>query len=250
MLIDEKRGIEEAYTSAMSTSNLRVEADRRGDADIIIASGWSQGRIGGALMRLHTEYDASEKPRTLSLEFFMPDMVKKAAAVAKDGKVSREEMGRLRKAASRMAHEFNLNQLRIFLGKLKALSDVRTQTTLELVKRGVDDAEAVGVEIVRWWLNQTCHVCRGTKFQTVEGTGRHNGKACVACYGTGKSEAPHEQTGRKLATWMDHCVERHRATVGRRVFDRQRVEDTRTGHRLREDGSQPRVFLRPPRASS
>lgn len=247
MLNDEKRGIEEQYTSAMSTSDLRVEADRRGDADIIIASGWSQGRVGGALLRLHTEYDASEKPRTLGFDYFMPDLVKVAAATAKEGKVSKEEMRRLKKRAHELAHGFNLNQLRIFLEKLKALGDVRTQVTLELVKRGVEDAEAAGVEIVRWWLHQICHVCQGRKFQVIEGTSRVSDKACTVCHGTGKSETPHEQTGRKLASWMDQCVERHRASIGRRVFDRQQVEAKRAGVRLREDGSQPRIFLRVPK---
>lgn len=45
----------ERYLSASQSSNLRVQADKHGDADVIIAAGWSASRIGGALMRLHTK---------------------------------------------------------------------------------------------------------------------------------------------------------------------------------------------------
>lgn len=46
---------EERYLSASNSSNLKVDADKHGDADVMIASGWSASRIGGALMRLHTK---------------------------------------------------------------------------------------------------------------------------------------------------------------------------------------------------
>lgn len=46
---------EERYLIAAQSSNLRVEADKHGDADVMIAAGWSASRIGGALMRLHTK---------------------------------------------------------------------------------------------------------------------------------------------------------------------------------------------------
>ena len=45
---------EERYLKASSSSNLKVEADRHGDADVMIASGWSPSRIGHALMRLQS----------------------------------------------------------------------------------------------------------------------------------------------------------------------------------------------------
>lgn len=46
---------EERYLSATQSSNMRVEAEKHGDADVMIASGWSASRIGAALMRLHTK---------------------------------------------------------------------------------------------------------------------------------------------------------------------------------------------------
>ena len=39
MLNDERRTVEESYTSATNSSNLRCEADRRTDVDVLIAAG-------------------------------------------------------------------------------------------------------------------------------------------------------------------------------------------------------------------
>jgi hypothetical protein len=58
----EKPDIGEMYTSATHASNLRVEADRPGPADMIIAAGMSHSRLGAALLRLHSEYDGASKP--------------------------------------------------------------------------------------------------------------------------------------------------------------------------------------------
>lgn len=52
---DSYRTVDEGYSVAVTSSNLTVDADRRGDADYLIAAGWNQQRIGGALLRLHTE---------------------------------------------------------------------------------------------------------------------------------------------------------------------------------------------------
>ncbi|MDN8617851.1 hypothetical protein [Variovorax ginsengisoli] len=265
---DEKRGTEETYASAMTSSNLRVEADRPGDADVIIAAGWSQSRVGGALLRLHTEFDASEKLRLATGDQFLPA-----------GKASKEE----RAAAAKQAFAFNLHETGLLLGKLKALPDVRAQATLQGMKWGfgvsqdpvsrsersevreqdaqllkrmrdavtkaAEDPEALAaanadlahwteevdsrrraeeaedlercrekvVAVIRWWLSQRCPVCQGRKFQTAQGTGRLTAKLCQPCGGTGLREVPHQQEGRRLACWFDQCVERARASIGRRL---------------------------------
>lgn len=53
--------IEERYTRATTSSNLRCEADTRSDVDVLIACGLTPGILGGALMRLHSEYDSSSE---------------------------------------------------------------------------------------------------------------------------------------------------------------------------------------------
>ena len=51
----DKRTLEEAYESATDSSDLSLQLDKKGDADILIASGWSPVRLGSALARLHTK---------------------------------------------------------------------------------------------------------------------------------------------------------------------------------------------------
>jgi hypothetical protein len=120
-------------------------------------------------------------------------------------------------SAHKLAHAHNLQELGLFLGKLKALPDVRLQVSIQLLRWNILDVEEKAVQIVRWWLAQTCPMCSGTKYQVVEGTNRHGSKCCRTCNGTGLREIPFGQEGRRTATWMDQCVERARASIGRRL---------------------------------
>ena len=60
------RTVDEAYSSAGNTSDLTVKAERRSDADVLIACGMTPGLLGAALLRLHSEWDGAAKPRKLT----------------------------------------------------------------------------------------------------------------------------------------------------------------------------------------
>jgi hypothetical protein len=53
--LTERRTLDEAYESATDSTNLTLTADKRSDCDILIASSWSDSRLGAALVRLHTK---------------------------------------------------------------------------------------------------------------------------------------------------------------------------------------------------
>ena len=208
---NEKPGIEERYTRATNTSNLRMETREDsaiGSAGILIASGWNRSRIGGVLLRLLTEYDGSEKPKPATMESFL----------SKTMRPDRETQ----KNARRRAHDFNLHELGLLLQKLKSLPVMREQLTIQMLKWGVKEAETKAIEVLRWWLAQACPECGGTKFKVAKGTGRHTAKACDVCHGTGKRSYPGHSTGweqeaRRLASFMDQCVERARAGISRHL---------------------------------
>lgn len=61
MLNDTPRTVEESYTSATQSSNLRCDPDRRTDVDLLIAAGCTPGILGAALMRLRSEFDSSSE---------------------------------------------------------------------------------------------------------------------------------------------------------------------------------------------
>lgn len=60
------RTVDEAYISAGNSDDLTVAADRRSDADVLIACGWAPGLLGSALLRLHGEWDGTAKPKRLT----------------------------------------------------------------------------------------------------------------------------------------------------------------------------------------
>lgn len=214
MLIDETPGVEEEYSSAMTSSNLRVDTARRSQADAIIAAGWNQARIGAALMRLHTQFDAAAKPKPMSA-----DAAKRLAASVTIGQIAplvKElgiNIGSLRPAAAveaiakAYAQASFMKDMRLLLGKLKEFPVVRDQLAREVMAWGspAADAEEIAIEVVRWWLSPRCTVCHGTKWQVVPGTNRLSNHACRACRGKGEAPIPFDGVGKRLLGWMNEC---------------------------------------------
>lgn len=59
---NDRASVHEQYDRASNTSNLSVDVDRRLAADVMIAAGWSPATLGGAIMRMHSEF--SRPPRS------------------------------------------------------------------------------------------------------------------------------------------------------------------------------------------
>lgn len=174
---DERPGVEEQYLKASTTSNLRVQADRRGDADVLIAVGWSCKGFGGALLRLHGEWDAAaKKPRGMS--------------------------------------ETDLILLR---GRLKSLSTTLQYLVEAMEKLGMASPQSRAGAIVGYWLHQACHTCHGLKFETIQSTPVLSAIRCKACHGTGLGLAPHGQDGKRMLNLMDDSVSRARHGIKARL---------------------------------
>lgn len=193
--------IDESMSCAANSSDLTLRPERRGDADVLIAAGLSQLRLGGALMRLHSEHDAASRGRVASLADFAP------------ARADREQ----RQVAAAQAHAHNVSEAALLLDRLKSLPAVRAALTHQLTVWGVQEPQAVCVAVLRWWLQPTCHRCGGTKWEVVPGTGRHSGRACKSCDGTGETRLPAGQVGRRLANYMDDCVSRSKAAIRHRL---------------------------------
>lgn len=203
-----KPGIEERYTSATDASNLRVEADRGGDADLLIANGWSRSRLGASLMRLHSEWDGAEKPRKateaeinlLALTFAKEKSIPKQLTLARE-----------------QAARWHLHELKLLFGKLKSLPEVRQQVAIQAAKWRVFDPVSTAGAVIGYWLDQTCHVCDGRKWQSIMGSPGLSSRICQACHGSGISKTPHGEEGRKLANYLDDCVSVARASIKHRL---------------------------------
>lgn len=171
--------VDETYAVAVASENLRVQADRGGDVDCLIASGWSPSRVGALLLRLHSEWDG---------------------------------MGQQVVVGGRMN-----GKVHSLLSRLRSYSQALDQVTARLAEAGAEAAQAKAVAILAWWLCQVCPVCSGTKYEPVPGTGRLSARACRACHGTGMASVPCGQDGRAVANWMDQCVHQARRSIGKRL---------------------------------
>ena len=179
--------IAEQYASATHATNLRVEAERRSSADILIAAGWSPSRLGAALIRLHSEWDGSEHPR-------------------------------FDQAAGKKVY---MHEMAMLLGKLKTLPEVREQLMIQADKWGCDNPKNVAGAILQWWLDRRCNTCHGTRFEVIAGTGRQSGKVCKSCRGTGEAHIPCWEPGRRMANFMDDAVNQARTQIRNRLHPRK-----------------------------
>ena len=167
MLIHEDRaGVEEQYSQACTSSNLRVEADKRGPADILIASGMSNSRIGGALMRLRTEYGSDSVPRRHATE----------------------------------------TDHRLLMGRLKTFPAVLAAVTAQAHSWGIDRPEAVALAVVSHFLDNLCRHCEGRGKQRVKDTPMLSAIDCKHCRGTGKVELTHGSAGRRMSSYLSDCI--------------------------------------------
>lgn len=228
MAIDQKEDkpptIEERYTNATHASNLKVEAERGGSADVLIAMAWSPTRLGASLMRLHSEWEGSEHPKRPA-----PDMVRRLAET-----YQRDDKGLVKvdgnppvppmDAAKRQAHSWYMHELKILFGKLKTMPEVRHQLVMWADKNQIGGPEHRVAEILGWWLDHKCPGCNGLKKQRVANTPSLSHRACLVCKGTGETRIPH-QPGREmylheskmLLKHIDVCVKTAQTSVRQRL---------------------------------
>lgn len=220
----EKAGIEEIYQVAGNTSDLGLDTRDgapRCAADVFIAAGWTESRIGMALLRLHSEFDASEKPPKPTKTSIASLVGTFQRSLPNEKAPALEEGARPQPLTSGQAHHFaaawHQHEMAMLLGKLKALPAVREQITIQALRWRMDDATGKASAAIRFWLDQTCPVCHGLKWQLVPGSPALSNKPCRPCGGSGLAHAPHGSEGKRLANFMDDCVSRARQSLKKRL---------------------------------
>ncbi len=198
-----KPDVEELYTAAQNTTNLTVDPDERGAADFLIAAAWSPSRLGSAMLRLHSEWDAAAKP-------VKPTAASIDAIASTMGKNARGE-------AYAIAMRWYEGGLINLLGKLQTLPHVRDQVAHKAEEWGYADAQTKASVIVKYWLDQTCHPCAGLKWRAVPNAPALSNRLCPSCGGTGLSMVPYGSEGKRLANYMDDCVQVARTSIKKRL---------------------------------
>jgi hypothetical protein len=194
--------VEEIYEAATNTSNLKQEAERRTAADVLRDMAMSADRLGASLLRLRGQWEQAEKPRRRLAR--TPRQFIDAGLVRDRETAELAHLGE--KAMYDSWHQRETARLVSELGELRAVSEA---VAVQAVKWGIRDAEGKAAAVVRYWLDQNCPSCDGTKWELFAGTNRQSTKMCHVCRGSGVAQVPHGQEGRRLANYMDQCLHRH-----------------------------------------
>ena len=202
----EKAGVDERYECATSTSNLRVDT-RDGSpvspADVIIAAGMSPSRLGMMLLRLHSEWDSSSKPRKLTLS-----QISALSLTMRDGN-GRPDAARARREAA----SWYSNELRILAQSLKSRSGVMAELMLWANLKGVS-GDTVTAALLHW-LNAVCPVCDGHGLRKVDGQPALSARRCHACHGTGEVTEP--AGAARVLGYFNYCLNAARSSLKARL---------------------------------
>jgi hypothetical protein len=199
----ERPDVQETYEVATQTSSLKVETHRQGAADVIIAAGWSESRVGMALLRLHSEWDGAAKPRRAT-----EAQVKAMAAQFPDAK-GKPSVSRARAEAT----VWYARELRLLALSLKSRASVLEQVHAWAVLKGLDPASVAPA--LFHWLSCTCPVCDGHGLRKVPDQPALSAKQCHACHGSGKTPRP--EGAARIQNWLDECTQKARQSLKRRL---------------------------------
>jgi len=107
--------------------------------------------------------------------------------------------------------------LKLLAGKLKTFKEVRDQIINQAALWGIEDPFPVSVDVLWWWLAPTCTACQGRRWELISNTPHLSGRLCYSCHGTGKKRLPHGPAGKRLAIWIDTCVDMARQSMKQRL---------------------------------
>lgn len=134
---NERPGIEEKYETASNTGDLTLTLDPDlpgGAPDVLIAAAWGEVRMGGALLRLHSEWSGSEKPVKPTKESIKALVGTKQKPMQGMPKLEDEDRGLTGAEAGRYASAWYAHEMAMLLQKLKTLPEVREQLTFQAMK--------------------------------------------------------------------------------------------------------------------
>jgi hypothetical protein len=175
---NERAGVEEQYQVAGNTSNLTVEADRRGSADFLIAAGLIKNRMASALVHLEGAWAKADKPAKRS-----------AAWIATRAAEYPDKKGRpdIRRATIE-AMVLHAKEMRNLAARLPGRN-----TVLGLLEEW---ATMYGIEndllspAIFHWLAPACPACEGRGKHRMPDAPTLSKRTCNHCAGTGTWPRP------------------------------------------------------------
>ena len=217
---DNPPSLEERYGAATASSNLRLDENRRGAVNLIIAAGVASRpdkdgvvkasrALGGALTRLLTEWHQVAKPQRIPVFSFKQWMealpLIQIGEYAENG-IVKPIMGRdkqqaftcriaQQKASDRAYHQ----ELVLLAQKLPSRVLVREILFALAVKWNCEDPEQTVAAAIAYWLASKCNTCHGTG----EVQAGDKVRTCHDCKGGREAPVPGADAGRALLAFMD-----------------------------------------------
>jgi len=103
------------------------------------------------------------------------------------------------------------------LPHLRTLPEVRAHLIAQAHRWRMDPAEAIATAVLAWWLQPVCAACQGRRFERAGGTARLSSRGCKPCGATGLSRVPHGEPGRRIARYIDDCVQGAQRSIAHRL---------------------------------
>jgi hypothetical protein len=221
-------GTDERYEAASNTSNLTVSAsfgmvgmdEATPKGDTILAAGLvaSNRAIGMALLRLHSEWTSSAKPRHVERQV----IDRLAEGIKEQDRRDRATAARTNKPytapgpawdrANEMAHGWYVSEFRLLATRLRTRREAIDKLTAWGLSKGI--SPLVVSAALHHWLDSVCQECGGLGLRYLENLAI---RQCGKCHGSGKTPTP-EGAGRVLNA-MDDMINDARGSLGRRLRD-------------------------------
>lgn len=232
--------MDERYESAACTSDMSVgggmipKDHRSGAGDVVAAAGLVGGRlrqvapgeyillapndssIGMALLRLHSEWAASAKPRRVGPQVILKlaEDIKKQdavnAATAKRKDKPYESPGPALGRANAEAARWYANELLLLANRLKSRAEVLEQLSAWAAIKGI--APEVVPEALLHWLSPTCEACDGHGLLFVE---HQATRQCHKCSG---GERKRTEGVDRVLRQIDYALGIARGSLKRRLM--------------------------------
>lgn len=228
-----RAGVQEQYETAGNTSNLAVEADKRGAGDVLIAAGLASQfdendetkqryfarKLGMALLRLHSEWSSAAKPKrprpeaieALAAGIKAEDLKAKATA-QRAGKPYTSPGSAIARAHAE-GERWYANELRILATGLHSRGAVWSQLGPWAVWKGIPPE--VVAEALLNWLSPSCPSCDGLGLKKVPNQPALSARQCHPCGGMGKRRPP--DAARPVLGYLDDSVQKARNSLKRRL---------------------------------
>jgi hypothetical protein len=170
--------IEERYLAASNTSDLTMDADRRGHGDLIAAAGFVHNQLGLSLLHMQGEWDKCDKPRKRT-----------TAEIAMRALAFKDKKGRpdLRRATIE-AMVWHASAMRERAAKLSGRSVVVGLLTDWAIERGID-VDLISPALFHW-LAPACGACEGRGKYRIPDSPALSNKSCNHCGGAGTWPRP------------------------------------------------------------